>query len=49
MSLFSSSQQAPHEEFHSFTLFEIIAFSEYSICLIILEQEAGPDPPSRGS
>ena len=38
----------PHEEFHSFKSFEIIAFSEYSICLIILGQDAGPDP-SRGS
>ena len=48
MSLFSSEQEEPHEEFHSFRLFEIIALSEYSICLIILGQEAGPDP-SRGS
>ena len=48
MSLFSSEQEVPHEEFHSFKLFEIIAFSEYSICLIILGQDAGPDP-SRGS
>ena len=48
MSLFSSEQEVPHEEFHSFKLFEIIAFSEYSICLIILGQDEGPDP-SRGS
>ena len=48
MSLFSSEQEEPHEEFHSFRLFEIIALSEYSIRLIILGQEAGPDP-SRGS
>ena len=46
MSLFSSKQEVPHEEFHSFKLFEIIAFSEYSICLIILGQDAGPDPSS---
>ena len=46
MSLFSSEQEVPHEEFHSFKLFEIIAFSEYSICLIILGQDAGPDPSS---
>ena len=45
-SLFSSEQEVPHEEFHSFKLFEIIAFSEYSICLIILGQDAGPDPSS---
>ena len=48
MSLFSPEQEVPHEEFHSFKLFEIIAFSEYSVCLINLGQEAGPDP-SRGS
>ena len=46
LSLFSSEQEVPHEEFHSFKLFEIIAFSEYSICLIILGQDAGPDPSS---
>ena len=48
MSLFCSEQEVSHEEFYSFKLFEIIAFSEYSIYLIILGQEAGPDL-SRGS
>ena len=46
MGLFSSEQEVPHEEFHRFKLFEIIAFSEYSICLIMLGQDAGPDPSS---
>ena len=46
MSLFSSEQEVPHEEFHSFELFEIIAFGECSICLIILGQDAGPDRSS---
>ena len=46
MSLFFSEQEVPHEEFHSFKLFEIIAFSEYSICLIILGQDASPGPSS---
>ena len=46
MSLFSSEQEVPHEEFHSFKLFEIIAFSEYSICLIILGQDGSPGPSS---
>ena len=41
---FSSEQEGLHKEFHSLKLFEIIAFCEYSIYLIILGQEAGPDP-----
>ena len=31
MSLFSSEQEEPHEEFHSFRLFEIIALSDVPI------------------